>query len=87
MSLIPGGRGANASSGTDHGTAGPVFVAGTGVRGGFEGEQPSLTDLVDADLTSTVDFRTSYAELLTRVFKTDAQQILGTTAAPLGFLA
>lgn len=79
--------GANASHGTDHGTAGPMFIAGTGVKGGFFGEQPSLTDLVDADLKSNVDFRTVYAELLTKVVRTDAQPILGPTAAPLGFLA
>ncbi len=36
---------ANASDGTDHGTAGPMFVLGNGVRGGFHGGQPSLTDL------------------------------------------
>src|SRR5918999_2066415 len=36
---------ANANQGTDHGTAGPVLIAGSGVRGGFVGEQPSLTDL------------------------------------------
>ncbi|MDQ2737870.1 MAG: DUF1501 domain-containing protein, partial [Actinomycetota bacterium] len=79
--------GANASHGTDHGTAGPMFIAGAGVKGGFFGEQPSLTDLVDADLKSNVDFRTVYAELLTKVIRTDAQPILGPTAAPLGFLA
>jgi uncharacterized protein (DUF1501 family) len=79
--------GANASSGTDHGTAGPAFVAGLGVRGGFYGDQPSLTDLVDADLKSNVDFRTIYAELLQKVVLTDPEQILGKTAAPLGFLA
>ncbi len=79
--------GANASSGTDHGTAGPAFIAGIGVKGGFYGDQPSLTDLVDADLKSNVDFRTIYAELLQQVVKTDPEQILGKTAAPLGFLA
>jgi len=36
---------ANASQGTDHGTAGPVLLAGLPVRGGFYGEQPSLSDL------------------------------------------
>ena len=41
---------ANASDGTDHGTAGPVFVLGRGVRGGFYGAEPSLTDLDDGDL-------------------------------------
>ncbi len=79
--------GANASHGTDHGTAGPMFIAGGGVKGGFYGDQPSLTDLVDADLKSTVDFRTVYAELLTKVVKTDAEPIVGKTAPALGFLA
>jgi hypothetical protein len=41
---------ANASDGTDHGTAGPVFLLGRGVRGGFFGGEPSLTDLDDGDL-------------------------------------
>jgi uncharacterized protein (DUF1501 family) len=79
--------GANASNGTDHGTAGPMFIAGPSVKGGFYGEQPSLTDLVDADLKSNVDFRTVYAELLTKVVRTDPQPIVGATAQPLGFLA
>ena len=41
---------ANASQGTDHGTAGPVFVAGAPVKGGFYGDEPSLTDLDNGDL-------------------------------------
>jgi uncharacterized protein (DUF1501 family) len=48
---------ANASQGTDHGTAGPVFVAGTAVTGGFYGEEPSLTNLDNGDLRGTTDFR------------------------------
>ena len=79
--------GANASQGTDHGTAGPTFIAGIGVKGGFYGEQPSLTDLVDADLKSNVDFRTVYAELLQKVVKTDPEAIVGKTAPALGFLS
>ena len=57
------------------------------VKGGFYGEQPSLTDLVDADLKSTVDFRTVYAELLAKVVRTDPDAIVGKTVPPLGFLA
>jgi uncharacterized protein (DUF1501 family) len=34
-----------------------VFVAGGPVKGGFYGEQPSLTDLDDGDLKPTTDFR------------------------------
>jgi len=79
--------GVNASHGTDHGTAGPMFVAGPAVKGGFYGDQPSLTDLADGDLKSNVDFRTVYAELLSAVIRTDPQPILGASAAPLGFLA
>lgn len=77
---------ANASHGTDHGTAGPLFVAGPRVKGGFYGQQPSLTDLDDGDLKFSVDFRTVYAELLTSVVRTDPAPILGATATPLGFL-
>ncbi|MCE2487748.1 MAG: DUF1501 domain-containing protein, partial [Desulfurellaceae bacterium] len=35
----------NASKGTDHGTATPVFVLGDSVRGGLYGSPPSLTEL------------------------------------------
>ena len=41
---------ANACAGTDHGTSGPVFIAGAHVKGGFYGDEPSLTDLDDGDL-------------------------------------
>jgi uncharacterized protein (DUF1501 family) len=68
---------ANASQGTDHGTAGPVFVAGPRVRGGFYGDQPSLTDLNDGDLKVTTDFRSVYAELLDKVLGADPTQIVG----------
>ncbi|MDT8911982.1 DUF1501 domain-containing protein [Amycolatopsis sp. PS_44_ISF1] len=67
---------ANASQGTDHGTAGPVFVLGTRVRGGFHGAEPSLTDLDDGDLKLTTDFRDVYASLVEDVLGTDAGQVL-----------
>jgi uncharacterized protein (DUF1501 family) len=67
---------ANASDGTDHGTAGPVFVLGAPVTGGFYGEQPSLTDLDDGDLKSTMDFRDVYATLLNTVLGADPEQFL-----------
>jgi uncharacterized protein (DUF1501 family) len=47
----------NASGGTDHGTAAPLFVMGGGVKGGLHGVYPSLADLQDGDLKHTVDFR------------------------------
>ncbi len=54
----------NGSMGTDHGTAGPVLLAGPRVRPGLHGAYPSLTDLVDGDLKMTVDFRRVYATVL-----------------------
>jgi uncharacterized protein (DUF1501 family) len=67
---------ANASDGTDHGTAGPAFVLGHRVNGGFHGRQPSLTDLDDGDLKQTTDFRDIYATLLDRVLGADPGPIL-----------
>ncbi|MEO3938663.1 DUF1501 domain-containing protein [Dermatophilaceae bacterium Soc4.6] len=75
---------ANASQGTDHGTAGPVLVMGTGVTGGFYGDQPSLTDLDDGDLKVTTDFRSVYADVLRSVLEADPARVLGADRAPLG---
>jgi uncharacterized protein (DUF1501 family) len=77
---------ANASQGTDHGTAGPVFVAGVPVKGGFYGEEPSLTDLDHGDLKFTTDFRDVYYELLWRTVGTDPTPSVGTGRTALGFL-
>ncbi|GIF42322.1 DUF1501 domain-containing protein [Actinoplanes xinjiangensis] len=67
---------ANASDGTDHGTASTVFLLGDGVRGGRYGEPPSLTDLDDGDLKHTVDFRDVYAALLADVLGSDPERSL-----------
>ncbi len=67
---------ANANQGTDHGTAGPLFVAGAGVKGGFYGDQPSLSKLDNGDLAVTTDFRDVYATLLERVLGADPADIL-----------
>jgi uncharacterized protein (DUF1501 family) len=54
----------NGSKGTDHGTAGPVLLAGPCVRPGLHGSYPSLMDLSDGDLKMAVDFRRVYASVL-----------------------
>jgi uncharacterized protein (DUF1501 family) len=54
----------NGSQGTDHGTAGPVFLAGPGVRPGLVGAAPRLLELEDGDLKMTTDFRRVYATVL-----------------------
>jgi uncharacterized protein (DUF1501 family) len=53
----------NASGGTDHGTAAPLFVMGGAVKGGLHGAHPPLSDLADGDLRHTVDFRDLYATI------------------------
>ncbi|MEE6259388.1 DUF1501 domain-containing protein [Plantactinospora sonchi] len=67
---------ANASEGTDHGTASNVLLLGAGVRGGLHGAQPSLTDLDDGDLKFGVDFRDVYATLLADVLDADPARVL-----------
>ena len=66
----------NASQGTDHGTSGPMFVIGENIKGGFYGDQPSLSKLVDGDLAVTTDFRSVYATILEKVLKAPPERIL-----------
>lgn len=80
--------GENANLGTDHGTAGPVFVLGPAVRGGLYGEMPSLTDLDDGNLRYTTDFRRVYSTLITHwMGHRDDAAILRQSFAPLDFLS
>lgn len=68
----------NASSGTDHGKASCLFVAGGGVKGGLYGKAPSLTELSQGDLNHTVDFRSVYANVLSGWLKAPGvEKILG----------
>lgn len=68
----------NASQGTDHGAAAPVFLAGGGVRAGMIGNQPSLTDLDgEGDLKFHTDFRRLYATLLDRWLDCASEAVLG----------
>src|SRR5439155_14502401 len=54
----------NGSAGTDHGTAGVVFLAGPGVKGGLAGKMPSLADLAGGEPKMTTDFRRVYGRVL-----------------------
>lgn len=67
----------NGSAGTDHGTAGPVFVAGSSVKSGLVGSMPSLTDLDGGDLKFAIDFRRVYATLLNQWLNLPSLDILG----------
>ena len=76
----------NASQGTDHGTAGPMFIIGEKVKGGFYGDQPSLSKLIDGDLAVTTDFRDVYATVLESILKSPAEQTLGKWSGRTAFL-
>lgn len=75
-------------SGTDHGTAAPVFVIGRGVTGGIYGTAPLLTELdANGNLLWNVDFREIYSAILHDWFGADKQaidsEILGRSYRPL----
>jgi len=81
--------GENASFGTDHGTANPIFVLGNPVRGGLYGEQPSMVaGELDAagNVKFKVDFREVYATVLDRWLGTDSRAVLGAQYLNVGFL-
>lgn len=73
----------NASAGTDHGAAAPLFVVGPVKQPGLVGDHPSLDDLDDGDLKHHTDFRRVYAAMLERWLGLPAAPILGDGFAPL----
>lgn len=66
----------NASEGTDHGTAGPMFMAGAAVKPGLVGKHPSLNKLKDGDLLHHTDFRQVYAAAIEHWFGCPSKPIL-----------
>jgi len=66
----------NASGGTDHGAAAPMFVLGGGVKPGLYGQQPSLTRLNQGDLIYNVDFRSVYATALENWLEAPSEMVL-----------
>lgn len=69
----------NASGGTDHGAAAPMFVLGERVRAGLVGRHPSLAppNLFRGDLMHELDFRSVYATILEDWLQTPSQPVLG----------
>ncbi|MBU0676927.1 MAG: DUF1501 domain-containing protein [Verrucomicrobia bacterium] len=69
----------NASGGTDHGTAAPVFIAGGQIRPGVHGEMPDLKPgkLDKGDLKFNIDFRSVYASILEQWMRVPSVPILG----------
>ncbi len=74
----------NNNRGTDHGTAGPMFLIGPGVRGGLHGAPVDLNKLNETDnLTHTVDFRQVYASVIDQWMGGDSRAVLGKGFDPL----
>jgi uncharacterized protein (DUF1501 family) len=73
----------NASAGTDHGAAAPVFVSGPVKTPGLVGDHPSFDDLDDGDLKHHTDFRRIYATLLDRWLGLPAAPVVGEGFEPL----
>ena len=75
----------NASQGTDHGTAGPMFIVGPSLQGGFRGAPSSLVDTDDGNLRMTTDFRRVYSTMISEWMGfADASTILKGDFEPLG---
>lgn len=62
-------------TGTDHGTAGPMFVIGGKNKGKVIGKNPDLVHLDQGDLIYDIDFRSVYATLLTSKYNFDPARI------------
>jgi uncharacterized protein (DUF1501 family) len=79
----------NGTQGTDHGTAGPMFLAGPGVKPGLYGKHPSLADadLDRGDLKFAIDFRSVYAAVLERWLRVPSRPVLGGVFPPVDCLA
>jgi uncharacterized protein (DUF1501 family) len=75
----------NGSGGTDHGTSGPVFLAGGCLTSGLVGATPSLLDLdpKHGDLRTMIDFRQIYATILEDWLGLPSEQALGGAFEPL----
>ncbi len=77
-----GRRVASNRRGTDHGEASLALLAGP-IEAGTHGEMPSLTQLNDGNLASTVDFEQYYATIAEKWFGIPSSEVLESSTAPL----
>ena len=76
----------NGSAGTDHGTAAPLFVMGSSVKGGLLGQAPDLVTDAKKDLKYSTDFRGIYSSVLDKWLEADSSRILGGTYEHVPFI-
>jgi uncharacterized protein (DUF1501 family) len=67
----------NASEGTDHGAAAPLFVAGAKIKSGLHGTAPNLAKLQGGDVVASTDFRQVYQAILENWLRLPAPPALG----------
>jgi len=77
----------NASRGTDHGEAAPLFLVGGGLKGGVYGTHPSLDELDNGDVKYTVDFRSVYATVIEKWFARPTAGVLAGSFPTMAMLA
>jgi uncharacterized protein (DUF1501 family) len=74
----------NASEGTDHGTAAPLFLVGAKIKSGLHGTQPKLPAAANVDPVATTDFRQVYQAVLENWLRLPAPLALDGHFSPLG---
>jgi uncharacterized protein (DUF1501 family) len=77
----------NASRGTDHGEAAPMFLVGGGLKGGLYGQMPSMSTLDNGDIKYTVDFRSVYATVIEKWFGRPTTGVLAGSFPSMTMLA
>lgn len=78
----------NNSQGTDHGSAGPQFLIGPGVKAGVHGHHPSYDNFnPQGHFIPTHDFRSVYAAVLEKWLGVGSKPILGGAFEPVDCIA
>ncbi len=78
----------NNSQGTDHGSAGPVFLIGNGVKAGVHGNHPSYEHFnPQGHFIFSHDYRCVYAAILEKWLGVPSRPILGDEFKPLDCIA
>lgn len=76
----------NVSGGTDHGTAAPLFVMGSKLKGSLYGKAPDLNLEKNRDLTYSTDFRSVYSTVIRKWFDADPKGVLDGSFDNINFI-
>jgi uncharacterized protein (DUF1501 family) len=76
----------NVSGGTDHGTAAPLFVMGSNLKGSLFGTAPDLDLKKNKDMTYSTDFRSVYSTVIEKWFEARPETVLGSPYPGIDFI-